>query len=328
MAVTGLRLRFRSILCAIDFSPHSRHALLYAASVAKRFRGSVTALFVSEPLLFMAAKQAYGGKRQFVEQSRLELSRFIRESLGRSAERVAPIIGVGSPAEEILRAATRRASDLVVVGTQGLSGTRRLFFGSTTEQVLRRATVPVLAIPPLKNRRTALARRLVVDRVIVPIDLADEWQSDAIRGATIARMFRVPLQLIHVLRPIHAPAWIRPAGAPTERQRIEKAAHALEQVTRLLAPAVRPACSVVVGEPAHEIARLTRRGAPLVVMSLRGTGGIVGRRGAIAYHVLTQASTPVLALPRRRLGDGATSPAREARAPRSRQARTATSRVP
>ena len=38
-------------------------------------------------------------------------------------------------------------------------------------------------------------------------------------------------------------------------------------------------------------------------MSLRGTAGIWGgRRGSIAYHVLTHSSTPVLTLPRRRLG--------------------------
>ena len=39
-----------------------------------------------------------------------------------------------------------------------------------------------------------------------------------------------------------------------------------------------------------------------LAMSLRGTGGIWGRRGAIAYHVLTHAATPVLGLPRRQLG--------------------------
>jgi hypothetical protein len=38
-------------------------------------------------------------------------------------------------------------------------------------------------------------------------------------------------------------------------------------------------------------------------MSLRGGAGVWGaRRGSIAYHVLTHASTPVLTLPRRRLG--------------------------
>ena len=60
---------------------------------------------------------------------------------------------------------------------------------------------------------------------------------------------------------------------------------------------------VLTGNPADEIAKLSKRSSTLVVMSLREGSGILGaRRGSIAYHVLTHSSTPVLALPRRRLG--------------------------
>jgi nucleotide-binding universal stress UspA family protein len=38
-------------------------------------------------------------------------------------------------------------ADLVVMGTQGLEGSRRFVFGSTTEKVLRESPVPVLAVP-------------------------------------------------------------------------------------------------------------------------------------------------------------------------------------
>ena len=298
MAATHRPTRLRSILCAVDFSVHSRHALRYAASVARRFRGQITTLFVNEPLLFAAGRRMYGGGREFLDESREELSRFASEAVGRPANRMAALVTVGDPADEILRTARRLRTDVVVIGAQGLSGVRRLFFGSTTDQVLRRATVPVLAIPPLKHRRSASAG-LVVDRVIVPIDLAGEWHSDVIRGAAIARRFRVPLELLHVLRPVQAPAWIPFARSLVETERVDTARQSLERAMRVLGHPRRSTCAVVVGDPAHEIARRTKQGSPLVVMSLRGTGGIVGRRGAIAYHVLTHALTPVLALPRR-----------------------------
>jgi nucleotide-binding universal stress UspA family protein len=160
----------------------------------------------------------------------------------------------------------------------------------------------VLAVPPVKASAKPRARRLAVDRVIVPIDLAGEWQSDVIRGAAVAKLFGVPLRIVHVLRPIGRPEWLRPAGDPIGRERIDKANHALERVTRNLGPGLRTDYAVLVGEPAHEVALLADRGSPLIVMSLRGTGGIVGRRGAIAYHVLTHSRRPVLALPRRQLG--------------------------
>jgi nucleotide-binding universal stress UspA family protein len=301
MATPRRQPRFRSILCAVDFSVHSRQALRYAAAVAKRFRGRVTVLFVNDPLLVAAARRAYGDERQLIEQSRAELVRFVRRAL-RGPGPMPPIVAVGSPASQILATAKRLRSDLIVIGTQGLSGVQKLVFGSTTEQVLQRTTIPVLAVPPRTTRRSRSRRLLAVDAIIVPIDLSGEWASDAIHGAIIARMFNVPLRLVHVLPPVQTPTWIRRIGIPTERQRIAKATRALEHLTRQLGAGVRASCAVVLGEPAHEIARLTQRGAPLLVMSLRGTRGIWGRRGAIAYHVLTHSATPVLGLPRRQLG--------------------------
>ena len=54
---------------------------------------------------------------------------------------------MGDAAEEILKQVEECEADLIVMGTQGLEGTRRFVFGSTTEHVLRESTVPVLAVP-------------------------------------------------------------------------------------------------------------------------------------------------------------------------------------
>jgi nucleotide-binding universal stress UspA family protein len=179
-----------------------------------------------------------------------------------------------------------------------------VFFGSTTEQVLRRATAPVLAIPPSIGSQRLTTFATQVTRVIAPIDLDAEWQADAIRAATIAGELDAELLLVHVVQPVQAPPWFRLPGRSSERGRVEQAGTALERIrTTLLPRSDRIGTSVLLGEPAHEIARLTARPGSLVVMSLGGTAGVWGvRRGAIAYHVLTHASTPVLALPRRRVG--------------------------
>ena len=59
------------------------------------------------------------------------------------------VVTTGDPADEIARTATRLRSDLIVMG--GRSGFKKLFLGSTTEQVLRRASIPSLAIPPTRH---------------------------------------------------------------------------------------------------------------------------------------------------------------------------------
>jgi nucleotide-binding universal stress UspA family protein len=52
----------------------------------------------------------------------------------------------GSPAEALLRVAEREAADLVVVGSRGLGGTARQL-GSTSDAVVREATLPVVVVP-------------------------------------------------------------------------------------------------------------------------------------------------------------------------------------
>lgn len=297
---------FRSILCPVDFSSHSRAALRHAVATADRFGGRVTVLFVNDPILLAAASRTSKGRRQFVERTRVELARFVKQTIAtapRTTNKVAIVVVAGNPAEEILRTAKRLRNDLVVIGTQGLSGFRKVFFGSTTEQILGRVTVPVLAIPPSSSARRATTDTRAIRRVVAPLDLAGEWQSDVVRAANIAAAFDAKLVLVHVLAEVQTPPWLRSTIGPADRRRPEAARRALERVKAKLSPGLETTTLVLEGNPAHQIARLTVGSPTLVVMSLRGGAGVWGaRRGAIAYHVLTHSSTPVLTLPRRRLG--------------------------
>jgi nucleotide-binding universal stress UspA family protein len=299
-------MTFRSILVPVDFSTHSRDALRHAAAIAHRFNSRITVTFVNDPLLLAAASRAARGRRQFVERTRVELDQFVKRAIATIPpiqHAIGFVVTTGNPADEILRSARRLRSDLIVIGTQGLSGFQKLFFGSTTEQVLHRVAIPVLAIPPSKQPRHKRTRPMVIRRVVAPLDLAGEWQSDAIRAARFASEFDAELVLVHVLAPIQTPPWLRSTNGATDRRRMNSARRALERVKTTLSSRLAITSRVLEGNPAHEIARLTSGSRSLVVMSLRGGAGVWGaRRGSIAYHVLTHASTPVLALPRRRLG--------------------------
>jgi nucleotide-binding universal stress UspA family protein len=299
-------MKFRSILCPVDFSTHSRNAVRHAVATAHRFGGDVTVMFVIDPLLLAAASGSSGGRRQFIERTRVELARFVKQTIAtarRTANKIAIVVVAGNPAEEILRTAKRLRSDLVVIGTQGLSGFRKVFFGSTTEQVLGRVTVPVLAIPPSRGARRAATGAMAIRRVVAPLDLAGEWRSDVARAANVAAAFDAKLVLVHVLAEVQTPPWLRSTIGPADRRRPEAARKALDRVKAKLDPGLKTTALVLEGSPAHEIARLTVGSPTLVVMSLRGGAGVWGaRRGAIAYHVLTHSSTPVFMWPRRRLG--------------------------
>jgi nucleotide-binding universal stress UspA family protein len=137
----------RSILCGVDFSRHSADALRYAADLARLRRARLSVVFVVDPLLSAAAAAAYD-RRVMSSTAKQDLERFVRKTLGPDASPgIQLVVAMGKPAQTILATAARIGADLVVVGTHGLTGFRRLFFGSTTEAILRRSTLPVLAVP-------------------------------------------------------------------------------------------------------------------------------------------------------------------------------------
>ena len=138
-----------SILCPVDFSDPSAGALRYAAAIATHFATRLIVLTVEDPLLTEAVDLGTG-VRWNPDDSRHELEQFAARTFGPDSPTLATLeydVAVGKPAGEILRVARERSCDLIVISTHGLTGIRKLFFGSTTERVLRETTRPVLVTP-------------------------------------------------------------------------------------------------------------------------------------------------------------------------------------
>ncbi len=143
----------RRLLCPVDFSAPSRGALQHAGRLARQTGARLTVLYVNDPLL-EAAAQSFDARA--VSTSTLkQLQRFTDRALaGAQAKPRSPVtcqVAVGDPAREIRKAARRLKSDLIVMGTHGLTGLAKVMFGSTTEKFLQVARVPVMLIP--RSRR-------------------------------------------------------------------------------------------------------------------------------------------------------------------------------
>ncbi len=297
--MTTTRRPIRSILCPIDFSPPSRLALSRAGRLARKNGARLTVLFVNDPLLTTAAAVAYDEK-MIAARTGLELRRFTASALRKTGAAGVPIeylVAIGQPARQIERAAVRRRSDLIVIGTHGLSGVRKWFFGSTTEAVLRRARVPVLVVPSSQSRTPSA--RWPGTPILAPIALGPRAERDARAAAAVAREFGVGLLLLHVVPVVHTPRWWG-AGAPgVDREQVAAARIRLDAIAARIGG--RVSTRVTAGDPVPTTARLaTSEKIGLVVMTLRGDKGLFGHRaGALAYRVVHDARTPVLALPGR-----------------------------
>ncbi len=135
------------VVVGCDFSPLSQIAISMAASVAAPVPGAVIdAVYVDPPV---GQKLSYVQQTDLTDEIRVQLKGFIETGLraaGVSALKVNAHVYPGDPASEILRLAEDVKADLIVVGTHGRVGVKRILMGSVAERVMREARCPVLVM--------------------------------------------------------------------------------------------------------------------------------------------------------------------------------------
>ena len=93
--------------------------------------------------------------------------------------------------------------ELIVMGSHGLSGARKLFFGSTTERVLRETPLPVLVTPPVDPGPVHIeGARALLHRIVVPVDLSPSSVHQTRIASGLAEALTLPLILVHVIEPV------------------------------------------------------------------------------------------------------------------------------
>ncbi len=138
------------ILCPVDFLQTSEEALRYAGALALQFHAELTVLHVVHDPLDITCSHI---PHPPLEQLREEMLRAAEHTLQdevrrklRSLPGTKTAVVAGQPFQQIVRYAREHHVDLIVIGTQGLSGLDHLVVGSTAERVLRLAPCPVVSI--------------------------------------------------------------------------------------------------------------------------------------------------------------------------------------
>jgi nucleotide-binding universal stress UspA family protein len=299
-------IEIRRMLCPVDFSECSKHALHHAAAIARWYESTITLLYV-HPIVPMAA--AAPGAPAFppfvvtaAEREKLLAS---MKSLGEH-ETLAGIpleveVAEGSAALEILDRASAPDIDLIVMGTHGRSGFERLIIGSVTERVLRKASCPVLSVPPRVQDAESLPP--LFKRILCAIDFSDCSMRALHFAAALAQEAGGHLTVINVVelpadaheRLPHLSPGVREYVAALEEDHRERLQSAVPE-------AVRACCEVetmmVPGKPYREILRVAAdQQSDLIVIGIHG-GGAADRLffGSTTQHVVRQATCPVLTL--------------------------------
>lgn len=137
---------FREILVATDFSDASVKALGYAVAIARRFQARIKLVHVSKPVSQTVTQDSDWFEEEVVREA--DSLEALTNSLREDGLSVDAVNAVGDIKSEILACIERDSADLVVVGTHGKKGIKRLLFGSEAEDLARRVACPVLVVGP------------------------------------------------------------------------------------------------------------------------------------------------------------------------------------
>jgi nucleotide-binding universal stress UspA family protein len=295
------------ILCPVDLSPCSRTALEYALALARWYEAKVTALHVFRQVPVVDAEAAALGASMYaaplalreVDRTALErrVAEFVATTHGADGVAVHVCEGVNLR-DEILREAKETSADLLVLGSHGLTGVKRLMLGSTAEDVLRHATTPVLIVPA---RAAAVPPSGVPFRRIV---CAVDFEADSYRALRyafdLAQESNAQLTLLHAVEMpvVHVGAEDLAFDLESARQGLMRDAR--KRLEALVPATARASCTVQAevadGHAQVAILRLAAEAdADLIIMGVRDRNAFdVAVFGSHAQAVVRAASCPVL----------------------------------
>jgi nucleotide-binding universal stress UspA family protein len=113
---------------------------------------------------------------------------------------VSSSLKIGSPAEQILTVLRSRPSpELVVVGTQGRKGMKRLLIGSVAEEVIRHSKRPVMVIGPIAQGMDRNIYSQKQHKILVPTDLGKNSRAAEQYALSYAKRMGARVTLFHCL---------------------------------------------------------------------------------------------------------------------------------
>jgi nucleotide-binding universal stress UspA family protein len=150
---------FKRILVAVDGSPTANLGLKHAVALAVDQRAELMVMHVVDEFLPMAGMEPVAYPDAFLDSMKAAgekvLNRAVAVAVKRGIKpRTTLIETLGGPAADaIVKRAKRWRADLIVLGTHGRRGLRRIVLGSDAELVVRESTVPVLLVRAKAARR-------------------------------------------------------------------------------------------------------------------------------------------------------------------------------
>jgi len=297
---------FKSIVVPLDGSSFGEQALPLALSVAGRSGGAVQVVHVHVPLAAIYAESMVNIENTLdpgmKKQEQAYLDNVIRRVADVSQVPVNSALLEGPVVDALHEHLRGRGADLVVMTTHGRGPLSRWWLGSVADELMRRVTVPLLAVRP-QDQPLYLTRDEPSRHILVPLDgsaLAEQVLATAVELGTLTK---ADFTLLRIVQPYQVTGFeMGGLGAgglvpPIEPLRQEATDYLNRVAGRLRNLGLHVDTNVVVSDqPAAAIFEVVKESnCDLIALETHGRGGLSRMLvGSVADKVLRSANVPVL----------------------------------
>ena len=144
-------MAYQNILVPVDGSETSYAAVAQAAELAKAFGGKITVVQVLALDPYIAAEYISATQtNDLIERARTSVLKTLEEAAAKFSDLGIPVEAKLLEGQvvhrEIIKEAETSKAALIVIGSHGRTGLKRLFLGSVAQSVLGEAHIPVLVV--------------------------------------------------------------------------------------------------------------------------------------------------------------------------------------
>jgi len=145
----------RQIVVPVDFHQHTSDLAEFAISIANKLGGKITFIHVIElvgyyqDLTIISPKEIDAELKAMAEVK----MKALLEKYASLAPNCSGMVIIGDTADTLVEYAQTNDADMIIMGTHGARGIKKILLGSVAERVLKRAHCPVLTINPYKGER-------------------------------------------------------------------------------------------------------------------------------------------------------------------------------
>ncbi|HMD99250.1 MAG TPA: universal stress protein [Terriglobia bacterium] len=207
------RVAPKKILLPTDFSPASEAALPYALTITSHYGSMLYVAHVICPEFsdVVPPELTPTMLEHAQEFARQKMERLLSAGRQRGIS-CQPLIGEGVIGDVLLDMIHQNGIDLVVVGTDGRRGLRKLLLGSVAEEVFRMSPCPVLTVGPKTSETRSMDVQL--RHILYPVEFVPDSSDAAAYAVSLAEEYHAKLTVMKVFGEV--------APSPEEKAQLQE----------------------------------------------------------------------------------------------------------